>query len=71
MASKWRELTHRLASQIRRGDYTPGQRLPRIRYPGASVSMWSFLGPEVRLWPKRRRPTRAFVCSYRKHHFLV
>ncbi|WP_439811974.1 GntR family transcriptional regulator [Streptomyces sp. P9-2] len=31
MASKWRELADKLAEQIRRGDYAPGQRLPHIR----------------------------------------
>jgi RimJ/RimL family protein N-acetyltransferase len=31
MAPKWRELADRLAAQIRRGDYAPGQRLPHIR----------------------------------------
>ncbi|MEU6814723.1 GntR family transcriptional regulator [Streptomyces sp. NPDC046860] len=31
MAPKWRELADRLAEQIRRGDYAPGQQLPHIR----------------------------------------
>jgi DNA-binding GntR family transcriptional regulator len=31
MAPKWRELADKLAEQIRRGDYAPGQRLPHIR----------------------------------------
>ncbi|MGW2281139.1 GntR family transcriptional regulator [Streptomyces sp. NPDC001770] len=31
MAPKWRELADELAEQIRRGDYTPGERLPHIR----------------------------------------
>ncbi|MCU8595870.1 GntR family transcriptional regulator [Streptomyces sp. A13(2022)] len=31
MAPKWRELADKLAVRIRRGDYTPGQRLPHIR----------------------------------------
>ncbi|MFE9553657.1 GntR family transcriptional regulator [Streptomyces sp. NPDC006703] len=31
MAAKWRELADKLAEQIRRGDYTPGERLPHIR----------------------------------------
>ncbi|GAA3372487.1 hypothetical protein GCM10017744_104180 [Streptomyces antimycoticus] len=31
MAPKWQKLADRLASQIRRGDLTPGQQLPHIR----------------------------------------
>ncbi|MGW1835859.1 GntR family transcriptional regulator [Streptomyces sp. NPDC002067] len=31
MAPKWRELADKLAEQIRRGDYAPGQQLPQIR----------------------------------------
>lgn len=31
MAPKWRELADRLAAQIRRGDFAPGQHLPHIR----------------------------------------
>ncbi|MGV9248021.1 GNAT family N-acetyltransferase [Streptomyces sp. NPDC003710] len=31
MAPKWRELADRLAAQIRRGDFAPGQQLPHIR----------------------------------------
>ncbi|MFJ3727028.1 GntR family transcriptional regulator [Streptomyces sp. NPDC090045] len=31
MAPKWRELADKLAGQIRRGDYAPGQQLPHIR----------------------------------------
>ncbi|MGW5394738.1 GntR family transcriptional regulator [Streptomyces sp. NPDC003952] len=31
MAPKWRELADKLAEQIRRGDYAPGQQLPHIR----------------------------------------
>lgn len=31
MAPKWQELADRLAAQIRRGDFTPGQHLPHIR----------------------------------------
>lgn len=31
MAPKWRELADKLAEQIKRGDYKPGQQLPQIR----------------------------------------
>jgi GntR family transcriptional regulator len=31
MAPKWRELADRLAEQIKRGEYAPGQQLPHIR----------------------------------------
>ncbi|GAA2294658.1 GntR family transcriptional regulator [Streptomyces atrovirens] len=31
MAPKWRELADKLAEQIRRGEYAPGQQLPHIR----------------------------------------
>jgi RimJ/RimL family protein N-acetyltransferase len=31
MAPKWRELADRLAAQIRRGEFAPGQQLPHIR----------------------------------------
>lgn len=31
MAPKWRELADKLAEQIKRGDYAPGQQLPHIR----------------------------------------
>ncbi|MFJ5834723.1 GntR family transcriptional regulator [Streptomyces sp. NPDC093089] len=31
MAPKWRELADKLAEEIRRGEYAPGQRLPQIR----------------------------------------
>src|SRR4051812_24421836 len=31
MAPKWQELADRLAVQIRRGDFAPGQHLPHIR----------------------------------------
>ncbi|WP_406353665.1 GntR family transcriptional regulator [Streptomyces sp. NBC_00658] len=31
MAPKWRELADRLAEEIKRGDYEPGQQLPHIR----------------------------------------
>lgn len=31
MAPKWRELADKLAEQIKRGEYAPGQQLPHIR----------------------------------------
>lgn len=31
MAAKWRELADKLAEQIRRGEYKPGEKLPHIR----------------------------------------
>jgi DNA-binding GntR family transcriptional regulator len=31
MTPKWRELADKLAEQIKRGEYAPGQQLPQIR----------------------------------------